>query len=813
MSQTLNRNPAVSAPSQSPPSGQKVSVPAPQSGQNLSVASSPAGELVLGFEPGSATFSRSGNNLVFDLDNGGHVTVTDFFVVGDQSLPSLSLPDGVTVAAADLLTGLDMTTAAGPAAAAAAAASSGTGAYADDAGLLIDGVNRLGSLGTDLWGRATQVPDTARGLAVNADAAAETPGPAGPVTPPVPPVEPPAPPVEPPVPPVEPPAPPVEPPAPPSPPVVTGGQVVTDEGALGAGSGQHATHGAFGSQSVSVNLNGETGTVVFSVGDTKITMAFDGQNWTVSGADALTANGVTLTFNTPVPDGKGGWTIDYDYELTGPQNHDKTQGYDETINAPNAIAVTVTDQDGETASSSIGVDVHDDTPELNITDAAFHNAPGSTFTGNLADIGADRAGATVDFSTNNGEDTGCKFNGAPITYVVNPGDPSIMYGMAGDTKVFTITGNPSNGSYTYTQHETIDLATTSTTIDTTGTNLTQGGGPKSTYYVMESGDFSSDAAAQPEGWVLMISSNIAAGINPSGSGFGMGSNNLSGGDAFTITADMHGADGTANLVSTLSLDLKNFDGSDSLTYTAHFSDGSATTVSFDASKGSLLEISAPNGTHIDHIDFQVPHDVSKNAFKIDGMSTTTTTTESETKPGHMGFDFTVTDGDGDSVGGNVDMTVLHSDSISAPHGHDEGMVLRGGAGDSTLHGGPGDDILYGGTGDDILFGGAGHDVFAWTTTDLIVGGKDIIHDFTFGEDKLRFEDLLSNDNHVDLSALLKNGSITVTAQADDTLLISHGNQQVEVHHQGFTHDQLNALTGNDNAAAADVLRQMLLTTG
>ena len=110
---------ATPAANQPLPSGQAVAVPAPVAGQNVAVNSSPAGDLQLQFDPANASFSRSGNSLVFETPGGGSVTVTDFFVVGDQSLPTLTLPDGTKVAAADLLTGLDMTTAAGPAAGAA----------------------------------------------------------------------------------------------------------------------------------------------------------------------------------------------------------------------------------------------------------------------------------------------------------------------------------------------------------------------------------------------------------------------------------------------------------------------------------------------------------------------------------------------------------------------------------------------------------------------------------------------------------------------------------------------------------------------
>ncbi len=61
--------------------------------------------------------------------------------------------------------------------------------------------------------------------------------------------------------------------------------------------------------------------------------------------------------------------------------------------------------------------------------------------------------------------------------------------------------------------------------------------------------------------------------------------------------------------------------------------------------------------------------------------------------------------------------------------------LEGGAGADTLVGGAGVDTLYGGAGNDSLKGGAGKDVFLYKSGD----GKDIIADYTSGQDKLRIE--------------------------------------------------------------------------
>ena len=104
-------------------------------------------------------------------------------------------------------------------------------------------------------------------------------------------------------------------------------------------------------------------------------------------------------------------------------------------------------------------------------------------------------------------------------------------------------------------------------------------------------------------------------------------------------------------------------------------------------------------------------------------------------------------------------------------------------------------------------------IFSWTVDD-IADDLDVVEGFSFGRDRLRFEDLLSDCDSLDLPALLQDGDITVTEQDDGSLLLAHGDQQVEIHHQGsISDDQIHALTGDDTAAAAEILRQMLLTTG
>jgi VCBS repeat-containing protein len=125
----------------------------PEKGRDLSVEAVPGGVCALPFEPGDAEASRSGNDLVFKI-NDGTATITNYFATGDTGrLPTFSLPDGTLVALDEALPDI------GTAASASGARGSGANDYNDDPGALVDAVDRLGKLGTDHWGRSAERPE------------------------------------------------------------------------------------------------------------------------------------------------------------------------------------------------------------------------------------------------------------------------------------------------------------------------------------------------------------------------------------------------------------------------------------------------------------------------------------------------------------------------------------------------------------------------------------------------------------------------------------------------------------------------------
>jgi VCBS repeat-containing protein len=126
---------------------------APGAGQ-VQVVEAAAGALFeLAFAAEDASLARSGNDLVFNFENGGRIVLAGFFAAGDtDALPQFTLPEGGTISGYEFLAALDpdLLPAAGPGA--GGAAGGGVGEYSDDAGSLISGVSGLDPLTTSTFG-------------------------------------------------------------------------------------------------------------------------------------------------------------------------------------------------------------------------------------------------------------------------------------------------------------------------------------------------------------------------------------------------------------------------------------------------------------------------------------------------------------------------------------------------------------------------------------------------------------------------------------------------------------------------------------
>ena len=163
----------------------------PEAGARGAVDCAGADRLVLEFDPAHASMERQGNDLLFTFNDGASLTVTGYFAASNGTPLPFILPDGTTASAEKVLTNItDFSTASGS----ESPSGSGSGEYADSAGDLLSGVDRLGSLGTDYWNGGRPLPEEPHARNDMPDAAGPQPIapplPPGPPEPPLPVIEP-----------------------------------------------------------------------------------------------------------------------------------------------------------------------------------------------------------------------------------------------------------------------------------------------------------------------------------------------------------------------------------------------------------------------------------------------------------------------------------------------------------------------------------------------------------------------------------------------------------------------------------------------
>ncbi|SHN62829.1 type I secretion C-terminal target domain-containing protein [Desulfovibrio litoralis] len=152
-------------------------------GQIVSISVIPNMELAFGFETGTALYSHEDNNLVISFADGGQIILENFYVQPADAMPKFVVEEGTDMPAEQFLAQFNDETllpAAGPTAnaqPATGADGSGLNAYLDNAGNLIDGVDRLNGLGNDQWSRNTEVSESTIANVSYDDSGSEPTGP------------------------------------------------------------------------------------------------------------------------------------------------------------------------------------------------------------------------------------------------------------------------------------------------------------------------------------------------------------------------------------------------------------------------------------------------------------------------------------------------------------------------------------------------------------------------------------------------------------------------------------------------------------
>ena len=165
----------------------------------------------------------------------------------------------------------------------------------------------------------------------------------------------------------------------------------------------------------------------------------------------------------------------------------------------------------------------------------------------------------------------------------------------------------------------------------------------------------------------------------------------------------------------------------------------------DIGTGKLVftPVANANGTAYANWGFKVSDGLALSASAYTMTVNVTAVRDDLTKTGTAGNDTlagdTIDAGSHDSLSG-----LAGNDSLSGLAGND---TLDGGAGNDTLNGGSGNDTLIGGVGKDALTCGAGNDIFdfnALTELGLDSATRDVITDFTVGQDKIDLSTIDAN---------------------------------------------------------------------
>lgn len=159
--------------------------------------------------------------------------------------------------------------------------------------------------------------------------------------------------------------------------MVDEGALSTTEGASVDGSGQHKEHNWNGNGSFDVQLNGEDGTITLACVDQIVELKVEKGEFFVPQDSVLTVNGVKVTITGADSNSDGSWKINYKYELTGDQHHNRDGYTGEADSLDGTIDITVKDATGDENTGSLTVDVHDDGPVINASVGTTVGAPES----------------------------------------------------------------------------------------------------------------------------------------------------------------------------------------------------------------------------------------------------------------------------------------------------------------------------------------------------------------------------------------------------------------------------------------------------
>ena len=407
----------------------------PAAGTTQTIPSAPDGRFIFDFPADAATLTRSGDNLVLTFEDGASIQLQGFYTTySKEEMPSFQV-DGVEISGQDFFAALgeDLMPAAGPAAGSSAARG---GRYNEYGGSdLLDGIDHLGRLDVGFDGGVQLATDTVEpspwyegdgwvdhGVTVtplDSDAAAEV--------------------------------------------------VTVHEAGLANGTTPGAADAPV-SAGGSLIINAPDGVASIVIGNVTVF-----ENGALTGNKVSTDEG-TLTVTGATKDADGSWTVNYDYELTGPQEHGP-DGSATDASLTGSIDISVTDATGDTDSGKLTVQVHDDVPSISAsgtTSLVPGGGAGNLADGEAANFTLGRGGESLEHRFELAGWDGVTMYAAKVTYS-GSGDDVQISGID-DSSDYTLKYSPYKGDSNFTSSDwglTVDAGEHNEEISVIGGNASE----------------------------------------------------------------------------------------------------------------------------------------------------------------------------------------------------------------------------------------------------------------------------------------------------------------------------------------------------
>ncbi|MDO9220261.1 MAG: Calx-beta domain-containing protein, partial [Thiobacillus sp.] len=419
-------------------------------------------------------------------------------------------------------------------------------------------------------------------------------------------------------------------------------------------------------------------------------------------------------------------------------DHAVLAGESQSLNIP--LTLTALDANGATFTSSVfNVTVYDDAPSVTGSRIIATENDGS-----FADSGY-LTGATVSnditgVSWNTSALPALVFEGKPVLYV-DHGNGTLTGELSDGTLIFRATINPNVVDANNHPQYSFEL------LNALGRLGIEGAA--SSYTVISGGNISNldlgFGGYLVDSMTAVTGTGATTTVNTNNNWIGLGGNWFDPGEKLLMSF----TDPTGNPGQVRGMDLV-VEGQGSAAYTLNWTvtaaiDYAGNTITYSGSVSGVGNTDVPfsiplSGDALYFTNLQISDPAGSGQFRIALSSISSNDYVSDIP---LALDYTLTDADGDTAAGMIDVTLMAGG---------DGGIVTGTSGADTLSGTSSADTLTGGAGNDTLSGLLGGDTFTWHLADRGTSAspaRDTVTDFdrVTNSDKLDLRDLLQGESH------------------------------------------------------------------